>query len=153
MGERDKPHSYRHETSAQGVDYSPHIMETVEKSSEKMETTPAAPRWSFPPPICSSRSLFRGFCVSAALSSERHRETIFIGVFRSRRSFWKKDRWQQSLEGQVDGSHAAKESGRVGPCLLAFRPPLFRLLCSYAFFLPKIDPGKFFRSFGRRLGP
>ena len=27
----------------------------------EMETTPAALRWSFPPPICSSRSMFRGF--------------------------------------------------------------------------------------------
>ena len=60
--------SYHHKPKVQGVDYSPFIMETVEKSLEKMETTPAAPRRSFPPPICNSRSLFRGFCVSAALS-------------------------------------------------------------------------------------
>ena len=51
MRERDKPHSYRHEPSSQGVAYSPLIMETMEKSSEKMETTLAAPRRSFPPPI------------------------------------------------------------------------------------------------------
>ena len=140
MGERDKPHSYRHEPLAQGL---PLIMETVEKSSEKMETTPAAPGQSFPPQICSSRSMFRGFCVSAALPPERHQETIFIGVFRSRRSFWKKDRRHRSHEGQVDGSHAAKESGSVGPPLLAFRFPLFRFLCSYALFLPKTDARKF----------
>ena len=53
--------SYHHKPKVQGVDYSPFIMEMVEKSLEKMETTPAAPRRSFPPPICSSRSLFRGF--------------------------------------------------------------------------------------------
>ena len=49
------------QTHSPEVDYSLFIMETVEKSMEKMETTPAAPRRSFPPPICSSRSLFRGF--------------------------------------------------------------------------------------------
>ena len=62
--------SYHHKSKVQGVDYSPFIMETVEKSLEKMETMPTAPRWSFPPPICSSRSLFRGFGVSAVLSME-----------------------------------------------------------------------------------
>ena len=46
--------SYHHKPKVQGVDYSPFIMETVEKSLEKVETTPAAPRRSFPPPICSS---------------------------------------------------------------------------------------------------
>ena len=61
--------SYHHKPKVQGVDYSPFIMETVEKSLEKVETPPAAPRRSFPPPICSSRSLFRCFCVSAALLS------------------------------------------------------------------------------------
>ena len=126
-----------------GVDYSLFIMETVEMSLGEMETTPAAPCRSFLPPICSFRSLFRGFYVSAALPSERHRETIFIGVFRSRRSFCKKDRRHWSHEGQVDGSHAAKESSRVGPPLLAFRLPLFRFLRSYALFLPKNDARKF----------
>ena len=48
------------------MDYSLVIMETVEKK----ETTPVAPRWSFPPPICNSRSLFRCFCVSVALLPE-----------------------------------------------------------------------------------
>ncbi len=42
----------------------------LRETMEKMETTPAAPRRSFPPPICSSRSLFRCFCVSAALPPE-----------------------------------------------------------------------------------
>ena len=65
--------SNHHKPKVQGVDYSPFIMETVEKSLEKMETTPAAPHRSFPPPICSSWSLFRGFCVSAALPPENVR--------------------------------------------------------------------------------
>ena len=86
------------------------------------------PAGVFPPPICSSRSLFRGFCVSPALSYGKRRGTIFIVVFRSKGRFGKKDRRQQSHEGQSGGSHVAKESGRVGPCLLAFGPPLFRLL-------------------------
>ena len=50
----------------------------------------AAPRRSFPPPICNSRSLFHGFCVSEVLPSERRRETIFIVVFRSRRGSGKR---------------------------------------------------------------
>ena len=58
------------QTHSPEVDYSLFIMETVEKSLEKMETTPAAPRRSFAPPICNSRSLFRCFCVSAALLPE-----------------------------------------------------------------------------------
>ena len=84
----------------QGVDYSLFIMETVEKSLEKMETMPAAPRRSFPPAICNSRSLFRCFC--GAPSRER-RGTIFIGGFRSKRSRWRKDRRQRSSEGQSGG--------------------------------------------------
>ena len=71
--------SYHHKPKVQGVDYSLFIMETVEKSLEKVETSPAAPRRSFPPPICNSRSLFRGFCVSAVLPSEGRR-----GLFYSR---------------------------------------------------------------------
>ena len=82
--------SYHHKPKVQGVDYSLFIMETMEKSLEKIETTPAAPRRSFPPPICNSRSLFHGFCVSAALPSERRWETIFIVIFRSRRGSGKK---------------------------------------------------------------
>ena len=109
----------------------------------EMETTPAALRRSFTPPICSFRSQFWCFCVFGGLSSERHRETIFIVVFRSRRSFWKKDRRQRSHEGPDEWSHAAKESGRVGHPLSAFGPPLFCLLRSYALFLPKNDPRKF----------
>ena len=143
MGERDEPHSYRHEPSAPMRDYSLLIMETVEMSLGEMETTPAAPLRSFPPSICSSRSLFRGFCVSAAFPSGKRRGTIFIVVFRSKGSFGKKDRRQRSHEGQKGGSHTAKGSGRVGLCLWAFGPPLFCLLRSYAFFLPKNDPLKF----------
>ena len=69
--------------------------------------------------------------------------TIFIVGFRSRRSRGRKDRRQRSHEAPEGGPHAAKESGRVGLCLLAFGHPLFLLLRSYAFFLPKIDTLKF----------
>ena len=62
--------SYHHKPKVQGVDYSPFIMVMMVEMLEKMETTPAAPRRSFPPPICNSRSLFRCFCVSAALLPE-----------------------------------------------------------------------------------
>ena len=67
---REEIHKLLPQTHSPEVDYSLFIMETVEKSLEKVETTPAAPRRSFPPPICNSRSLFRGFCVSAALLPE-----------------------------------------------------------------------------------
>ena len=53
--------SYDHNPKVQGLDYSPFIMETVEKPLEKMETLSAAPRRSFPPPICSSTSSFLCF--------------------------------------------------------------------------------------------
>ena len=65
--------SYHHKPKVQGVDYSPFIMVTMVEMLEKMETTPAAPRRSFPPPICSSRSSVSWFCVSAALLSEGRR--------------------------------------------------------------------------------
>ena len=125
------------------MDCSLFIMETVEMSLGEMETTPAAPRRSFLPPIYSSRSLFRGFCVSVALPSGKCQGTIFIVGFRSKGSFGKKDRRQQSHEAQIRGSHAAKESGRVGLPILAFGLPLFRFLRSYTLFLPKTVAHKF----------
>ena len=135
--------SYHHKPKVQGGDYSPFIMETVEMLLGKKETTPAALCRSFPPPICSSSSLFWCFCVSAALSSGKRRGTIFIVGFKSRGSFGKKDRRQRSHEAQNGGSHEAWESGRVGLSILALRPPLLRIFRSYAFFLLKNDPRKF----------
>ena len=134
--------SHHHKSKVQGVDYSHFIMVMMVEMLEKMETTPAAPRRSFPPPICNSRSLFRGLCFCGAPFG-RASGTIFIVGFRSRQRFRRKDRLQQSLEGQDRGSHAAKESGCVGPPLLAFGPPLFRFLRSYSLFLPKPDARKF----------
>ena len=107
--------SYHHKPKVQGGGLLLFIMVMMVEMLEKMETTPAAPRRSFPPPICSSRSFVSWFSVSAALSSESRRGTIFIVVFRSRRRLGKKDRWQRSHEGPDGGSHAAKESGRVDP--------------------------------------
>ena len=78
------------QTHSPAVNYSLFIMETMEMSLGAIETTPAAPHRSFPPPIYNFRSLLRGFCVLAALSSERRQETIFIVVFRSRRGSGKK---------------------------------------------------------------
>ena len=130
------------QTHSPEVYYSLFIMETVEKSLEKMETTPAAPRRSFPPPICSSRSLFSCFCVFAALLSERHRGSIFIDVFRSRRRHGDENGRHRRLEGQDGAPHAAKESGRVGLPLLVLGLPFLRFLGSYSFFLPKTDPRK-----------
>ena len=107
---------------------------------EKMKTTPAAPRRSFPPPICSSRSLFQCFC--GAPSRER-RGIIFIGVFRSKRSRWTKNRRQRSLEGQSGGSHAARYLGRMGPLIWALGPPLVCFSRSQVLFIPNIDVRKF----------
>ena len=124
------------------MDYSFFIMETVEKSLKKMDTTPAAPRRSFAPPICNSRSLFRGFCVSAAVPSESRRGTIFIVVFRSRRRHGDENGRHRSNEGGERCSHAARESGRVGPPKILLGLPFVHFLGSYALFLPRNDPRK-----------
>ena len=73
---RGEIHKLLSQTHSSGVHYSLFIMETVEKSSEKMNTTPTVPRWSFPPPICSSRSLFWCFSVYGRLRLEN-----FGGLF------------------------------------------------------------------------
>ena len=125
------------------MDYSLFIMVSVEMLLEGKETTPAAPRRSFPPPIFSSRSLFRGLCVSAALSFAKALGGSIYSRFRSRRSFGKKDRRQRRPEGHFGGSHAVRESGHVGPPLSAFWSPFLRFLCAYVSFLPKkSDPRK-----------
>ena len=109
----------------------------------EMETTPTALRRSFPPPICRSRSLFRGFSVCGRLLAIYVGGAIFIVGFRSRWSCRRKDRRQLSHEASECGPHAAKESGRVGHPLLGLRPLLVCLLRSQVFFLPKTDARKF----------
>ena len=52
------------------VDYSLFIMETVEMSMEKKETSPAGLRRSFPPPICSLLVSVSCFSRVTALSSK-----------------------------------------------------------------------------------
>ena len=118
---RDIGSSYHHKSKVQGVDYSPFIMETAEKLLEKMETTPVAPRRSFPPPICNSRFLFLCFC---GTPSRERRGAIFIAGFRSKPSRWRKDRRQWSSDAQKRVAHAAKESGRVGPTIWSLEAPL-----------------------------
>ena len=112
--QRGEIHKLLPQTHIPGVDYSLFIMETVEMSLGVMATTPAAPRRSFPPPICSSSSLFWCFCVSTALPSGKHRGAIFIVGFRSRGSFEKKDRRKRSHEAQNRGSHAVKKLAAWG---------------------------------------
>ena len=51
---RGEIHKLLPQTHSPGVDYSLFIMESMEMSLEEVETSPAAPRRSFPPPICSS---------------------------------------------------------------------------------------------------
>ena len=62
-------------------------------------------------------------CFCGASSRER-RGIILIGVFRSKRSRWRKDRRQRSFEDQKRGSHAAHVPGRVGPLQLGLDAPL-----------------------------
>ena len=83
------------------------------------------------------------FCVSPPPPSRERRGTLFIGVFRSRRSRWSKDQRQRSLEGQKSGPHAARYCGRVGHPLLGLRPPFACFLRPQVFFLPKNDAPKF----------
>ena len=103
-------------------------------------------RWRFPPSIFSGGSLLSlcfWFCVSPPPPLENPRGAIFIVGFRSRRSHGDEDRWQQSLEGPDEWSHAARYRGRMGHPLLALRPPFACILRSEVFFLPKNDPRKF----------
>ena len=58
------------QTHSPEVDYSLFIMETVEMSMEKKETSPAALRRSFPPPICSLLVSVSCFSRVAALLSK-----------------------------------------------------------------------------------
>ena len=48
------------------------------------------------------------FCVSPPPPFAKHQGTFFIGVFRSRRSRWSKDRRQRSSEGEKRWAHAAR---------------------------------------------
>ena len=121
--------SYHHKPKVQGVDYSPFIMVMMVEMLEKMETTPAAPHRSFPPPICSSRSSVSWFCVSAALPSESRRGTIFIVVFRSRRRHGEKDRRHWRLEAQVRGPTRPRN---LAAWAHLFRPSGLRLFASFA---------------------
>ena len=98
----------------------------------EMESTPAALRRNFPPPICRSRSLFRGFSIYGRLLAIYVEGLFFIVGFRSRRSRGRKDRRQRS--------HEAPEG--VGPTrprnLAAWATPFWAPgLPSFAFFTPK----------------
>ena len=141
--ERGEIHKLLPQTHSIGVDYSLFIMETVETLLGEMETTSAALRQSFPPPICMSRSLFRGFSVYGRLHAIYVGGAIFIVGFRSRWSRGRKDRRQQSHEAPEGGPHGAKESGRVDHPLLGLRPPLICFLRSQVLFLHKTDARKF----------
>ena len=58
------------QTHSPEVDYSFFIMETVEMSMEKKETSPAGLRQSFPPPICNLMVYVSCFFRVAALPSK-----------------------------------------------------------------------------------
>ena len=87
------------QTHSPEVDYSLFIMETVEMSMEKKETSPVALRRSFPPSNLQPPGLC--FLILSCCGSlcEEHRGALYIGIFRSRGSFGKKDRRKQGHEG------------------------------------------------------
>ena len=120
------------QTHSPEVDYSLFIMETMEMSLGEMETTLAALRRSFPPPICSSRSLFWCFCVSAGLFLGKHRGTIFIVIL-----------GQDEYSRRKIDSNGATRAELVGPT----RP---RNLAAWAYLFWPSD-FYFFASFAPRL--
>ena len=67
------------QTHSPEVDYSLFMMETVEMSMEKKEISPAAPRRSFPPPICSSLVSVSGFSRVAAPISKNAEGSLYRG--------------------------------------------------------------------------
>ena len=124
------------QTHSPEVDYSLFIIETVEMSMEKKETSPAGLRRSFPPPICSLLVSISGFSHVAALPSKNVGRPL-IGVFRSRGCFWTKDRCKRGHEGRNRWAHAAWYCSRVGPPILVLRPPFVDFFHSWVFLLPK----------------
>ena len=86
------------QTHSPEVDYSLFIMETVEMSMEKKETSPAALRRSFPLQSAASWSLFL-VSLMWRLSLQKTSGALYIGVFRSRGCFRAKDRCKRGHEG------------------------------------------------------
>ena len=71
------------QTHSPEVDYSLFIIETVEMSMEKKETSPAGLRRSFPPPIFSLLISVFWFLSCGGSPLEKRRGTSYIVVFRS----------------------------------------------------------------------
>ena len=125
------------QTHSPEVDYSLFIMETVEMSMEKKETSLAGLRRSSPPPNLQPPRLCFLFLSCGGSPFEERWGALYIGVFRSRGSFGKKDRRKRSHEAQKRWAHVARYRGRVGHPLLALRPPFACFLRSEVFLLPK----------------
>ena len=133
-------HKLLPQTHCPGVDYSLFIMETVEISLGVMETTPAALRRSFPPPICSTSSLFR--CFGGALLWKTSGDYFYSHFYVKR-----KLREERSTATEPRGPKQGVPCGQgiwphgprcFGPRASTSSPPsLIRLLPS------KIDPRKF----------
>ena len=123
------------------MDYSPFIMVTMVEMLEKMETTPAAPRRSFPLQSAAPDLCFVVLCFCGA-PFRKPSGTIFIVVFRSRRRHGDENGRHRSNEGGERCSHAARESGCVGPPKILLRLSFMRFIVSYALFLTKNDPRK-----------
>ena len=71
------------QTHSPEVDYSLFIMDTVEMSMEKVETSPAGLRRSFPPPIFSLLISVFWFLSCGGSPLEKRRRTSYIVIFRS----------------------------------------------------------------------
>ena len=124
------------QTHSPEVDYSLFIMETVEMSMEKKETSLAGLRRSFPPPIFSLLISVFWFLSCGGPPLEKRRGTSYIGVFRSR------DASGRRID--ANGATRAKLSGPTQPGTVAAWDPLvwssgLRSLTSFA---PKSSPSK-----------
>ena len=135
MGERNKPHSYRHEPSVP--------RETTPPSSWRRwrchwgRWRPPRQRSAGVSPLQSAASDLRfGVSLFATASLWKTSGDYFIGVFRSRGCFWAKDRRKRGHEGRNRWAHAAPVPGRVGPPILGLRPPFVCFFRS-VFLLPK----------------
>ena len=127
------------QTHSPEVDYSLFIMETVEMSMEKKETSLAGLRRSFPPPICSLLVSVSGFVFLRRLLLEN------VGGPCIQALLGHEDASGRRIDsnGATRGAHTAPVPGRVGPSLLALRPPFVDFFRSKILSLKNNDPPKF----------
>ena len=117
------------QTHSPEVDYSLFIMETVEMSMEKKETSPAGLRRSFPLPICSLLVSLSVFSCVAAPSSKNVGGPFILAFLGHEDAFGRRI--------DANGATRAQIGGPTWPLYLAAWAPLFwpsglRLFASFA---------------------